>query len=179
MEQLRRHAMLDFETLSLRKNALLLCAGVVVFDRQTENINSQLWHLNLTTQSDILKRHIDPQTVIWWMNQSAEAQARVFVPESERVHLATFLHQLKEFLFWNDVERVWCKGPTADGAWLESLCDEMQMPCPVQYRAWRDVRTIEDRLPAGIEFDESDIVPHDPISDCIAQIRRVRATWSN
>lgn len=178
MDSLVRHAMIDFETLSLRKHAMLLCCGVVIFDKHEERLNHALWHIDLASQ-DKLCRHIDPETVSWWMQQSDEARARSFVRAEERVPISRFVFELKEFLFWNDVHRVWCKGPSADAAWLETLCDDAELKCPVPYRDWRDVRTIEDKLPAGIEIDFSDLVPHDPISDCIAQIRAVRASWSN
>lgn len=170
--------MLDFETLSLKKNAMLLCCGVVLFDKERESIDRKLWHLDLSEQSSV-GRHIDPNTVIWWMQQSTDAQARVFVQPGERVPVSQFLFELSELLFWNDVEAVWCKGPSADAAWLEDICDQYHAKSPVHYRKWRCVRTIEDKIPLGIEMDFGDLVPHDPISDCLAQIRAVRASWSN
>lgn len=178
MDDLIKHAMIDWETFSLRKNAMLLCVGVVIFDKATECINKQVWHLDLTEQKR-LGRDIDPETVIWWMQQSKAAQEIVFGTRFEpvnRVPISKFLFELKEFLFWNDVSRVWSKGPSADAAWLEDLASDMELPCPVHYRDHRDVRTIIDgkELP---EIDQSDIVPHDPISDCIAQVREVRAAW--
>lgn len=178
MERLERHLMLDFETLSLKKNAMLLSCGVVLFSRDEERLNQALWHIDLAEQK-FYGRDMDPATLYWWLQQSDEARARAFVAKEEQIPISKFLFELREFVFWNDVTHVWCKGPAADAAWLEDLSDDAQVPCPVSYRYWRDVRTIEDRLPAGLELDLSDIVPHDPISDCIAQIRSVRASWSN
>lgn len=178
MERLERHLMIDFETLSLRKHAALLCCGAVLFSRDQERINHALWHIDLAEQ-DRMSRHFDPKTMVWWMQQSDEARARVFVPDEERIPVSKFLLELREFVFWNDVTHVWCKGPSADAAWLESLADDASIPCPVHYRYWRDVRTAEDRMPPRIEIDTSDLVAHDPISDCIGQIRAVRASWAN
>lgn len=172
-----KRLMIDFETLSLRKNAVLLCMGAVVFDEQNECLDHKVWHLNLETQSDVLRRHIDPETVLWWMQQSSEAQARVFVPTSERVHIATFLQQLHDLVFWNEIAEVWSKGPAADAAWLESLCHDMQMKCPISYRAFMDVRTEVRGMPR-LE-PGPDIVEHDPVSDCVHQVRELHAVWSN
>lgn len=67
------HIMIDFETLSLKPNAVLLQLAAVAFDANTREVVSTLHvHIDPRVQPG---RDISADTVIWWMEQDEAARA--------------------------------------------------------------------------------------------------------
>lgn len=67
------HIMIDFETLSLKPNAVLLQLAAVAFDANTREVVSTLHvHIDPRVQPG---RDISADTVIWWMGQGEAARA--------------------------------------------------------------------------------------------------------
>lgn len=67
------HIMIDFETLSLKPNAVLLQLAAVAFDEDTCEVVSTLHvHIDPRVQPG---RDISADTVIWWMEQDEAARA--------------------------------------------------------------------------------------------------------
>ncbi|URC22615.1 3' exoribonuclease [Serratia phage vB_SmaM-Kashira] len=70
----KNHLMLDIETLDLKPTAAVLSIAATLFDPLTgelgESFNKQI---NLKSCTD-LGLTVDPSTIMWWMEQSKEAQ---------------------------------------------------------------------------------------------------------
>lgn len=67
------HIMIDFETLSLKPNAVLLQLAAVAFDAKTREVVSTLHvHIDPRVQPG---RDISADTVIWWVEQGEAARA--------------------------------------------------------------------------------------------------------
>lgn len=73
--------------------------------------------------------------------------------------------------------RVWVRGPQFDAALVEDMCEQAGLRCPVRYNAWRDVRTLESVFPPdtleSLSVDHSPGLPHDALSDALAQAGQV------
>jgi hypothetical protein len=67
-----KHAMLDIETLALRKDALILSVGIRVFT-STELLAGHYWNVSPGSCGGV----IDPGTVMWWLDQSKPVQDRL------------------------------------------------------------------------------------------------------
>lgn len=128
-------ASLDIETLSTHKRAVVLSVGACLIN------GDHPFHVRLCRWTQVnMGRHISAATAEWWMRQTPtafkEAMTGEMLPEQAMRHLDTWLRD-------HHVNEVWVKGPSFDGAIIEDLCDQMGMVCPIHYRKWRDVRTIQ------------------------------------
>lgn len=138
--------------------------------------------------------HRDPETVAWWNDQSADAQAAFADP----VDLAD---GLREFTQWFQIAamqdamsnlgpgkvcdgrdiRLWAHGPQFDMPIAAAAYDACGLPVPWHYRAPRDTRTIFDA--AGIEDHSAWLkqhpgplgILHHALDDAICQARAVCA----
>lgn len=127
----------------------------------------------------------DPETVQWWNDQSAEAQAAFANPVDLR-------EACLQFALWLEVRqnlpgptirypdfkpsenvRLWCNGPHFDEAILAAVYRAVRLPVPWHYRAPRDFRTITEA--AGMtsadycNYGEA----HNALDDAIAQAMTV------
>lgn len=119
----------------------------------------------------------DPETVQWWNDQTAEAQAAFANP----VDLSDALIAFIDWFFavnGNDIEqinacKVWANGPQFDVSILEAVYHAVQLPAPWYYRAPRDFRTITDA--AGMTHDDfcNYGTAHNALDDAIAQAMTV------
>jgi hypothetical protein len=70
--------MVDIETLSTRLNAVVLSIGAVAFDPYSDQIGHS-FSIQLDPQEQMEKgRHVDINTIKWWMGQSEEAKKESF-----------------------------------------------------------------------------------------------------
>jgi hypothetical protein len=111
--------MLDLETLSTRPTAVILSIGAAPFDLDGVRPPIRIV-LNISTQRN---RHIDPNTVMWWMGQSEKARS-VFVDE-KKVGAGIGLTQFNEFcndmLVPIDERGIWGNGSDFDNVLLANL----------------------------------------------------------
>ena len=158
-----RHAMIDLETLSLRPSAYILTIAARLFDPTTgEGGESLVVHV----ASDQPGRHIDPETVRWWMTQEAAARSEAWSNDAAYINYA--LLSLYDFL--KDVRRVWCKGPSFDAVILEHAYRAQHLQCPWLFHQVRDVRTVVDL--AGVKVERTNTA-HVALADVDYQIEQV------
>lgn len=160
-----RNFMLDFESLSLRKNAVLLSCALVEFNASKTG-HAHVFNIDAQEQID-RGRHVSFEVIRWWMQVDPSARLPAF---RDGLPVATVLARLSSVIGAGGY-CVWTKGPT-DAAWLESLSEDYRKPCPVHYRAWRDVRTAIAGKDITVPFIGT---PHDPVADCVHQIRLLQA----
>ena len=105
------HVMLDLETLGTNPNSAIIAIGATAFDPFSPSHSR--FYRNIVLKSCVeIGAEIDPDTIIWWMQQSDEARA-------ELVHNALPVTQaLEAFLMWlaevPELEGVWGNGASFD-----------------------------------------------------------------
>jgi len=171
--------MVDIETLGTSPDAAIVQIAAVRFDPWAQGtglvsspegtFNS---HVRLTGEPSIDGR-MDWDTVKFWLNQTKEAQQRVFQPEEPSednvlVAVSKFVGWLKEIPF----RRVWANSPSFDLRLLKETYRRTSNPnlWPIPYWAERDFRTLKN---VGEILNVSPPlrvgVKHDARDDCFHQ----------
>ena len=191
--------MVDVETMSTHNlNALILSVGAVRFalspgDQGTGPAQSlryvsslgvaphvddvlptwwdgRLWVLDVGEQL-LLGRRVDPDTQKWWAEQSDEARRHWRYPEDAPVSVAQFCTEF--YAYVQGCEELWANGVVFDVGNLASLWPGGP---PWKYNCVRDARTVY-RCPAANQRTElprpEGEVRHDPVADCVEQVRRL------
>lgn len=174
------HAMIDLETLSTQYDAAVVSIGVAIFNNDLI-VASEGWAL----EPGSVHGHIDPKTVMWWMQQADAARAFSFTGTMMDSSVA---FALKTLLAQHDVKEVWSKSPHFDHVvlenWWRRINDRTIAPrnmhvgdFPVHYRAPRDYRTLEaETIRMGFdsqEWAQYNFVAHNPVDDAVTQARAV------
>ena len=187
--------MIDFETLSLKDNAVLLALGACTFDPVTGDIEDTFYApIDPRTQPG---RDISASTVLWWMEQSGEARNALVAstkaadtlesnppeegPELDELY-ATAAHSIhnvsRAFIAWyeqqGDIEGVWSNG-AVDHGWLSSMFEYSGLKNPVPYRLQRDFRTLKALNPT-VKHTFSGVA-HNALDDAINQAAHMSAMW--
>lgn len=162
-----RDVMIDLETLSTRPDAMILSIGAVAFG--PDGLGAEF---SVVVDPAGAHGHIDPGTVAWWLDQSAEARRPLGANYTgERVPLAMALQRFR--WFWNDLMaphaklRVWGHGSSFDLPIIESAFRVCGHQIPWGHRAGRDTRTILEL--AGTRIVMPDNAKHDALADAKAQ----------
>lgn len=150
------HAMIDFETLSLAKDAALISCGIVLFS--SAGIEDT-FYINIKPDQ---RQHVCPNTVAWWAKQSDEAKAAL---DSDKVEFTEAMKRIRSFL--SLATHVWSHGATADIVWLESAFALAGITCPITYRNYRCFRTAMALKP-NTRW-ERPTIPHNALEDAKAQ----------
>ena len=129
------NVMIDLETMSLAPNAALVSIGAVKMTAQGESCAAFYRSIDLQSSVDA-GLHIDPGTVMWWLQQDAPA----------RNSLAKQAHPLRdvlqEFAAWaGDQPVVWGNGAAADNVWLAEAYKVIGLPRPWTHKDDRCYRT--------------------------------------
>lgn len=154
--------MLDLETFGTTPGCAIFSIGAVRFD--AEGIHQRV-HIHIDPDQ---KLHIEPRTVMWWLEQSKEAQEALL--RQTRVSLADALTQLDEAFDWED-SQVWANGASFDFPILKAAYDVCSMQAPWRYYNEMCYRTIRNTVPKAT-FNQSRVtprIPHDALCDAEAQ----------
>jgi exodeoxyribonuclease VIII len=178
--------MIDFETLSLKENAVLLSLGACMFDPDTGEIGYTFYcKIDPRTQPG---RDISASTVIWWLGQDQAARDKVLSSvaaadaladggDDEKLYEAAALpinHVAMAFNGWVesldvDVE-CWSNG-AVDHARLASMFEYSGFKNPIAFWDQRDYRTLKAMYP-GIKADDYGVA-HDALDDAIKQAKHL------
>ncbi len=132
--------MLDIETLSTDRSAVILTFGAVKFDPYTTTEPTQGLYYRLDADEQIASgRHVDDDTLAWWTKQSADIQDEAF-SEFDRTSVAVFQADLNRYLV--GVQNIWAQGPLFDLILLEDLYKQNKIPVPWWYHQISDSRTL-------------------------------------
>ena len=198
------HLMYDLETLSTAPDACIVQIGAVRFDPWGKWSGSAIGELCdpayhtrpglglISTPKGEFRRNItlttassgtiDAGTVLWWMQQSADAQRRVFEDEDRHNLDQALLH----FTFWiydqGEPEHVWAD--SQDHIWLANAYKRCGMQYPFAYNQGRDFRTlrklapeIEEPIFVGVQHDALDDAHHQAIwASNILRALKLRST---
>lgn len=162
------HIMTDIETLGTRPGAIVLSAAFVRFtDEAHMTIN-----LSVPDQ-EMLGLEKDESTLTWWRDKPLEWARATSDPKP----LAIALPYIGTWLDWarnGDNMQVWCHGATFDCPLMGEIYRRANIPCPWDFRAVRDTRTLYD-LALINPKDYSVPPPHVALNDAIGQTRAANA----
>ena len=180
-----KHAMIDIETMSTHpSNALVLSCAVLPFapeyrERLTIGVPRH-WRFLLLPQL-IAGRKVDESTQKFWASQPKEAQARL--DAGKLVSIADFHAELKDAL--EGIEALWAWGVVFDIGNLTTLIRDAGLTEPWHYRAPACARAFTAHTAQTRHRDISEhgfvaeIIPHDPVGDCIRQAHSVWEHWGS
>lgn len=182
--------MLDFETLSLKENAVLLSIGACTFDPATGDIGHTFYTaIDPRTQPG---RDISASTVLWWLDQDDAARAKITdatkatdaladadpdAPDYDDLreqaaipinHAAMAFNAFVESL-GDDVE-CWSNG-AVDHIWLQSMFDYSGFKNPIKFWKQRDYRTLKALYPDVKAEDYGQA--HNALDDAIKQAKHL------
>lgn len=153
--------MIDFETLSVSDNALVVQIGAVYFDPETGSLG-KMYEATIDPQdAQSNGAVIDASTVAWWLSQSKDAQNQVFKPGESEQSAFIGLH-----VFLNKAKRIWSKPSTFDWRILDQTFKRLQLGV-LDHRTPRDMRTLMDYYPG--ELPKFKGTPHVALHDAIYQ----------
>lgn len=194
--------MIDLETLSTRTNASIISIAAVEFGLNGDTGREMILKIK-PSEWGKYDRHIDGNTIAWWMGQDAEAVKSLFAKDGEDFTLLDTLSHLSDFVKecdmpipitqeqemtasfmssfrYSDVKdkkiKVWGNGSTMDITILQSAYEYFNMQIPWQYWAVNDVRTIVALNPEIKKNCTFEGVKHNPIDDCKHQIKYLTET---
>ena len=165
------HLMIDLETLGTTADSVIMSIGAVKFDLEGDTVEDEGFYSSISIDSNLkAKRRVNESTMIWWLQQSAEAQKIFHEP---KVHLPAALTELSGWLKSNDWI-VWSKGANFDIPILEHAYKSIGMEPPWKFWNTRCVRTYM-ALPGakGLQAN-TEGVKHNALSDAYEQAKTIQ-----
>lgn len=158
------HLSVDIETLGKNPDAVVLTIGLSVFNMNGV-IHSEQVNLDRTEQSR-LGRHIDPETVDWWMRQSDVARADTF-PGDGYLSVRSGLSLISALWEQHNLKWAWGLSAQFDLGILEDLHRSVDYRHPWSHRQSMCLRTLS-KLRPSVERPKA-VTAHSAKSDAIAQ----------
>jgi len=164
--------MVDIETLCTLPSATILTIGAQGFDPYSDRFTNVTYYerCDLESQED---RSIDDETVEWWGNQNADAQAEALGDEGQpRIPLKEALESLSKIMWKADI--IWANGTTFDMVILEDAFRQNKMPIPYQFWQVMDARTVYKMVPEVGKLGNN----HNALADCVNQIDMLQKAYA-
>lgn len=180
MKEIKKYGniMIDIETLSTHTNASIIQIAAVEFNKYNGKTGKECCIKICPNEWCLNQRHVDGNTIKWWMEQDKEVVETIFNNTDNTVTLKDGLIILENFVkecdnVENDEEAVivWGNGSTMDITILQSAYEYFNMNTPWKYWAVNDVRTIVSLNPDIKENCPFEGTKHNPIDDCKHQIK--------
>lgn len=162
------HVMIDFETMSLNRMPALLSLSGIKFDADADSIPADCprFHKLINLRSTVdLGGDIDPDTVMWWLQQEPEAIKAIL--EQEEDHKWSVTSVFEAFIAWFNTERevatatrmvngeqvplfpaeekgkfIYSHGADFDIVIAKDYIKELELNQPWHYRDQNDTRTL-------------------------------------
>lgn len=165
------HIMIDHETLGTRADSVVMSIGAVKFDLDSDAIDQKGFYSSISIDSNLQAgRHINEDTIKWWLKQTPEAQKVFFEP---KVNLE---QALNDFVSWVGVGNftIWSNGADFDIPQIVHLLDTHGMKSPWEFWNHRCYRTMK-----GLPFAKNAVKPergvkHNALSDAINQAQHLQ-----
>ena len=82
-----KHVMIDLETLGTKADSVIISIGAVKFDLDSEQMDDNGFYASVSIDSNLERgRKIDEDTLLWWLQQSTDAQAVFHEPKQPLGH---------------------------------------------------------------------------------------------
>ena len=172
-------AMLDIETLGTAPGSVITSVGLVFFNRADPEDGAHedyRWTVDIRPQMKAGLR-VDGDTLYWWMSQDREA-TKAWAGDVDRIGPTRALGEIATAFRECAAAgcKVWANSPSFDCVLMETLWRVFDVPCPWDFRAQADTRTL--LLVAPVEKVRPE-VEHDALSDALAQARTVQRAWAS
>lgn len=167
--------MIDCETLGTIANSIILSIGAVKFSLNSDYIDDDAFYASISIDSNLhAGRQLSESTLLWWLDQSKEAQAVFREPKQA---LDTALDSLTAWFGTDDKQTVWSNGADFDLPMLAHAYAGYGWETPWKFWNNRCVRTYRS-LPAaqGMPRLGND---HNALRDAINQAKYVQAIQKN
>lgn len=167
--------MIDCETLGTIANSIILSIGAVKFDLNSDYISDDGFYASVSIDSNLhAGRQLGESTLLWWLDQSKEAQAVFREPKQS---LDAALDSLTAWFGTDDRQTVWSNGADFDLPMLAHAYAGYGWDTPWKFWNSRCVRTYR-ALPAaqGLPKLGND---HNALRDAINQVKLVQAIQKN
>ena len=164
-----KDVMIDLETLGISQNAVIVQMAGVYFDRFT-GVTFREICINVSVQDSVNQGfEMNPNTVLWWLKQSKEAQKSVFETDVNDIESAyTAMRTFNDFL--QNAYCIWSHN-SFDFPLVQNHLKKLNITPKFSYRAGKDIRTLTDL--AWIDPKDYDCVgvAHNALDDCKFQIK--------
>lgn len=176
-----KHLMIDLETMGNKPNAPIVAIGAVFFEPSTGELGAQYSKSVLLASEMNLGATPDPDTIIWWLQQSSEARSEVVTAVTS---IFVALHELSIFVTENKSEgsvQVWGNGPSLDNVVLRAAYERIGFPAFWPFYKDRCVRTMVE-LGRQMGINPKMDMPftgdrHNALADAIHQAQYVSVIW--
>lgn len=167
------HVMIDLETMGNKPDAPIVSIGACRFDEN--GVGEDTFYRQITLQSSVdAGATMDPDTVIWWMRQDADARAAIFDAGGVDEWIA-----LCDFDNWmqaeSEISGVWGNGAAFDNVILAQAYRRHGEQVPWQFYQDRCYRTFKN-------FSDVQMVRegthHNALDDAISQAKHLIAIWA-
>ena len=171
-----KDVMIDFETLATTEKALVIQVAAAYFDRHTGNVG-KTFKINIDVSSykdSGLNADIDPNIVLWWLNQSKAAQVSVIEDKESDMFTSRSVYNVFNSLndFLSEANNIWCH-TTFDFKILQWYLNELGIVPTFKYYAARDLRTLLDLAEYDHRKHKFNGTKHTALDDCLFQISYV------
>lgn len=156
--------MVDLETMSTSNDAAILSIGAVAFGK--EGVSTERFYTKVSLKScQEHGLHIDAGTVMFWLEQSREAQQALlgYAPP-----LSDALLQFSHWIGAYGKPKVWGNGATFDNVILRNAYKTANMKAPWDFWNDRCFRTLKGLSP-GVVLPDRGGVHHNALDDAVYQ----------
>jgi hypothetical protein len=159
------NVMVDLETLGVTSDAVIISIGAIEFELHGEYLLGKTFYRSVSIDSNLeLKRHISEDTLIWWLQQSTDAQ-KVFHEAK-----TTLLLALRELSDWFPRDAmIWSNGASFDIPMIEHAMKDLHIEPPWAHWNSRCMRTLRGLPGAKAVEKPSPRIAHNALEDATAQ----------
>ena len=170
------NVMVDIETFGTDSNSVIVSISAVKFDINTGELGST-FEIGLDIQEQLDNGAvIDGSTVMWWLEQSKEAQHEL--TRIDRIDVASALSHFNSFLYPTP-DALWGNGATFDNVIVRNLHKRHKIEFRVPFWADRCVRTYVDMNDINTRDFKFVGTKHNGIDDCLHQIKYMTTEVKN
>ena len=173
---MRNELMIDIETTGQRPGCKVLSIGAFGFDK--EGLQCEFYRrFDPKKQFEFTD---DQSTLDWWQKQSQEARDEAF---GGTISPVDGISDFKKWFYQNfDTSRnagfrVWCCGLDFDFPILQYFFKVFGYSFPWPFRTQFDYRTIKNLFANVVKPAEGNVMKHNALEDCKAQMRGLRAFY--
>lgn len=169
-----KHIMFDAETLGTAADACIMSIGAVRFDLHSDKIDDNGFYASVSIDSNLeLKRRVQEDTLIWWMNQGENAKG---VFNEEKQTLRTAMSDLADWVGDDDCQ-VWSNGADFDLPMLAHAYTQLGIEIPWKFWNSNCFRTYK-KLPGAklikLPFNGT---KHNALFDAVHQAQTAQAIY--
>lgn len=167
-------AMLDIETLGITERALVVEMGLLIFDRSNGKIEREhLFKINLLDYQYYTEKFcMDISTILFWLNQSKEAQDKVFSNNSRGCRVRDVFSDINILL--KDTNNMWCH-PSFDYKIFENHLRVFNINNNMPFYKVRDLRTVVELANYDYKNHPFEGTRHTSLDDCKYQLSYLMA----